>query len=455
MSAEDNEYSGQRRRNPAVLRLGREPRQTERKSSATVLRLGQNSSPFMNSLEGCEPNGNNYSDDPSFGTSDTIREGTSTDGDQTESLKRRSHRISATSSISTSSTSISTSVSTSSRTSSSTSSTPSDTSAVPTFVYSLKARSPLEAIKISLLLRLQGGHAEHDRSVSCRAGGGGGGGCELGDKQKTFGLSGITPYFPQTDIWSSGYRNLQMLLGALVILNQDKLTIDRVDHGEAEESLDCLPDLTALLMDDQGKFGKLSVNDLQLLLQRAWDDGFDSKGKVLYSGVPLEPKGVFETTKWIGVIEVWAILSNMGLSCKIVDFEVQEGSVAGDRVMRWLSQYFLDEAVPEHEVCESRSFGLAWMAAAGMKPPIYLQDDSFSKTIVGVARDSLNSLYVIMLDPAKHVRTDSIKQGSYLVSADDMRVHGQYQLLHVLPGYRQKNERDASMKDPDRDVWKK
>jgi len=79
-----------------------------------------------------------------------------------------------------------------------------------------------------------------------------------------------------------------MLLGALVILNQDKLTIDRVDHGEAEESLDCLPDLTALLMDDQGKFGKLSVNDLQLLLQRAWDDGFDSKGKVLYSGVPLE-----------------------------------------------------------------------------------------------------------------------------------------------------------------------
>jgi len=111
--------------------------------------------------------------------------------------------------------------------------------------------------------------------------------------------------------------------------------------------------------------------------------------------------------KWIGIIEVWAILSNMGLSCKIVDFEVQEGSEAGDRVLKWLSLYFLDEAVLEQEVSESRSCGLAWMAAAGTKPPVYLQYNSLSKTCVGVAKIN-NELSAIMLDPAKHIRTDSI-----------------------------------------------
>jgi len=82
-----------------------------------------------------------------------------------------------------------------------------------------------------------------------------------------------------------------MLLGALVILNQDKVTIDRVDQSEEEESVDFLPrDLTALVMDEteggissnSGEIDKPSVKDLQRRLQEAWDDGYDSKGKALY-----------------------------------------------------------------------------------------------------------------------------------------------------------------------------
>jgi len=145
--------------------------------------------------------------------------------------------------------------------------------------------------------------------------------------------------------------------------------------------------------------------------------------------------------------------------CKIVDFEVQEGTFAGDRVLQWLSQYFLDEAVSDLEICESYGWGLAWMAAAGTKPPVHLQHHSHSRTVVGATKID-NELFLIVLDPAKHHEIDVNPKGNcleLLVSASDLSVNDQYQLVHVLrnlPAGSLSESEEASMKDPNRNLFK-
>lgn len=180
-----------------------------------------------------------------------------------------------------------------------------------------------------------------------------------------FGLSGPTPYFAQSDEWSCGYRNIQMLLGSLLILqNAEKAddarrlqgaasaTTDAAEEcapaakadgtadggGVADSTGSCIPvDLKAALVGVLGDFKEPvpSVKAIQALIEWSWANGFDSDGKKFF-----EPEGLNGTNSWIGATEIWALLSGLGLRTKIVDFEGTQGEPAGSALVKWLRAYF-------------------------------------------------------------------------------------------------------------------
>jgi len=299
----------------------------------------------------------------------------------------------------------------------------------------LRARSPMGVIR---------------RSLECwKLRGGINGG--LGNLSM-FALSCDTPYYIQQDEWSCGYRNYQMLFGGLVMMNHYSKWKPPDEDLEGESSA---RNVQRSLQSDSGTEENPTVEDLQKQLEGAWLEGFDPTGCKLF-----QPEGVLGTKKWIGVTEIWALLSSSGLVCKIVDFEVQVGSAAGDRVLQWLSQYFFEEAVPEQDICESRGWGLAWVAAEGTKPPVHLQHHSHSRMVVGCTKIN-DELFLILFDPAKHheIVVDPMVNclELLLVSAADLNVNDQYQLVHVLPnlppGPLSESEK-ASIKDPNRNLYK-
>lgn len=147
-----------------------------------------------------------------------------------------------------------------------------------------------------------------------------------------------TPYFFQPDRWSCGYRNLQMLLGSLCVLQIDEekhkhpssgavtaeekssrvrsLPLDLSDRilvlaGVGEGFVQCgqgagrdgdssrIIARTAALRGGKGpNYGGgvvPSVLELQMLVERAWDAGYDPEG----SGI-FRPQGVRGNERWIG-----------------------------------------------------------------------------------------------------------------------------------------------------------
>jgi len=183
-----------------------------------------------------------------------------------------------------------------------------------------------------------------------------------------FGVSCAAPFFGQDDEWSCGYQNTRTLLASLLVLRAEEeaaalllpCTSPSPDSPSPSSSMpsaasaataaasaaaasSCLPLLdpsqfspppacvpAGWLEKCQGAVP--SVLTLQEWIEAAWAEGFDPCGKKQLHN------RLARTRKWIGATEVFALLSSLGLKCKLVDFEH-----GPDALIAWLADYFLDD----------------------------------------------------------------------------------------------------------------
>eukprot|EP00930_Biecheleria_cincta_P082246 TRINITY_DN72007_c0_g1_i1.p1 TRINITY_DN72007_c0_g1~~TRINITY_DN72007_c0_g1_i1.p1 ORF type:complete len:419 (+),score=66.70 TRINITY_DN72007_c0_g1_i1:16-1272(+) len=161
----------------------------------------------------------------------------------------------------------------------------------------------------------------------------------------------------RADNWSCGYRNIQMLVGHLLISGWPSLFGGKVP----------------------------SVGSLQMELERCWAGGFDPAGRQQLGG------RVVATQKWIGTSEACVLLRAKGVRCNIVSF--RGGGGLGGESCETAAAAVVERAI--------RHFSSG--DGAKPRPPLYLQHDGHSRTIVGVQRrqeSSGSKDFLLVLDPA-------------------------------------------------------
>lgn len=141
--------------------------------------------------------------------------------------------------------------------------------------------------------------------------------------------------------WGCGYRNFQMLLSSL-------LQNDAYDDSLKGMSVPCIP-------------------KIQSMIEDAWKEGFDPQGA---SQLNNRLQG---TKAWIGACEIYTLLTSLRIKCRIVDFHKSTGPLGTHpRLFEWILSYYASEREGSPKaVCTS-------------KPPIYLQHQGHSRTVVGI-----------------------------------------------------------------------
>ncbi|XP_070502539.1 zinc finger-containing ubiquitin peptidase 1-like [Chironomus tepperi] len=183
--------------------------------------------------------------------------------------------------------------------------------------------------------------------------------------------------------WGCGYRNAQMIISSLY---QN-------------------PIYSELLRSAIGSNSMPSISRLQKMVEQAWSDGFDVQGK--------EQLGckLFETRKWIGATEIVTLFSWMRIECQLVDFH-RPTALNGCHpdLFNYVLRYF--EQPRSHT------------------PPLYLQHQGHSRTIVGIEQKS-SGLTLLILDPSH-----SPKQVASLgTSQDSLRLIRRGQSAMKAPQY--------------------
>lgn len=204
-------------------------------------------------------------------------------------------------------------------------------------------------------------------------------------------------HIQQKDKWSCGYRNLQMLLSALI----PQLPSDHPYHTKVPANLK---------RSDLGVAVPIpSLKDLQEFLEAAWKMGLDPRGSQFFGG-----KIVGKPAE-IGAVEVSSILGSLLLDSVVVQFiKTQESR---DLLGHFVWSYFGKRA--ECDCLEPRNSARAaedLLEYATTLPkeevesrictcptiPLYLQWEGHSVTIIGIRKIEGGTDYeLLILDPAK------------------------------------------------------
>ncbi|CAL9705497.1 unnamed protein product [Knipowitschia caucasica] len=159
--------------------------------------------------------------------------------------------------------------------------------------------------------------------------------------------------------WGCGYRNFQMLLSSLLRL---------------EQYATVLPDMAVP-----------SIPRLQRLMEEAWAEGLDPQGATHFS------HKLQGTRAWIGATEIYSLLTSLRVRARIVDFHQPSGP--GDthpRLFDWVRQYF----------SRGQNSSRAPPRIINTKlPPLYLQHQGHSRTVVGLEQRRSGGLCLLILDP--------------------------------------------------------
>ncbi|KFQ10195.1 Zinc finger with UFM1-specific peptidase domain protein, partial [Leptosomus discolor] len=157
--------------------------------------------------------------------------------------------------------------------------------------------------------------------------------------------------------WGCGYRNFQMLLSSLL---QNTLYDD------------CLGDTTLIP----------SIPKIQSMIEGAWREGFDPHGASHFNNRLQGSKA------WIGACEIYSLLTSLRIKCQIIDFHKPTGPVGTHpRLFEWVLRYYsTDNEGGAKVVCTS-------------KPPIYLQHQGHSRTVVGIEEKKNKTLCLLLFDP--------------------------------------------------------
>ncbi|XP_044864539.1 zinc finger-containing ubiquitin peptidase 1 isoform X4 [Mauremys mutica] len=157
--------------------------------------------------------------------------------------------------------------------------------------------------------------------------------------------------------WGCGYRNFQMLLSSLL------------SNGMYN---DCLRDITLIPC----------IPKIQSMIEDAWKEGFDPQGASHFSN------RLHGTKSWIGACEIYSLLTSLRLKCQIIDFHKPTGPLGTHpRLFEWVLSYYSSNREGGTKVVCTR------------KPPIYMQHQGHSRTIVGIEERKNRTLCLLIFDP--------------------------------------------------------
>ncbi|XP_022176274.1 zinc finger with UFM1-specific peptidase domain protein-like isoform X2 [Myzus persicae] len=196
--------------------------------------------------------------------------------------------------------------------------------------------------------------------------------------------------------WGCGYRNMQMLMSSMLLQMDYNEHISRV--WEVEKGP--LP-----------RAWMPSISRLQQHLEKSWSMGIDEPGREQLGGT------VYNTKKWIGATEVVTMLTALKIKTLLIDFRKPTGSKnTHPEMFHWLYEHFSNR---------KKQF----------IPPVYIQHEGHSRTVVGVEKLSDGTILLLVLDPSSHydkLRTEAgmstmshIRKSMYTFKAKE------YQLVTV------------------------
>ncbi|XP_004614062.2 zinc finger-containing ubiquitin peptidase 1 [Sorex araneus] len=156
--------------------------------------------------------------------------------------------------------------------------------------------------------------------------------------------------------WGCGYRNFQMLLSSLL---------------QNDTYADCLKGMSVPC-----------IPKIQSMIEDAWKEGFDPQG-----ACQLNNK-LQGTKAWIGACEVYTLLTSLRVKCRIIDFHKSTGPLGTHpRLFEWILNYYSSEREGTPKV------------VCTFKPPIYLQHQGHSRTVVGIEERKNRTLCLLIFDP--------------------------------------------------------
>lgn len=154
-----------------------------------------------------------------------------------------------------------------------------------------------------------------------------------------------------------------------------------------------------------------------------------------------------ETRKWIGTTEVYVMLTYLGIRCTILDFDLNVER--HDTLLDWIQSYFESALRQTQPSLHNNAFERLMHASACKsktvhltdRPPIYLQHQGHSRTIVGIETLAKRRT-LICFDPGRRLlrQTQQAAEPSphiFRVDAKTIAKNDQYQLLvpgHVMDG---------------------
>ncbi|ORE00926.1 DUF1671-domain-containing protein [Rhizopus microsporus var. microsporus] len=175
--------------------------------------------------------------------------------------------------------------------------------------------------------------------------------------------------------WGCGYRNCQMLMSFL----------ERHEE-EGECLLKCVPD----------------ISSIQLLIENAWKEGFDPLGAKQLKN------HVFKTRKWIGTTEVYTLLAYLGIRSTIIDFHQPGPERLHKDMFDWIQSYFTTEI----ETKKGRKVYITH------RPPLYLQHQGHSRTVIGIEILKSGKRNLIIFDPGRRMLRSFRKRVNYNEESD-------------------------------------
>ncbi|KAM6893372.1 zinc finger-containing ubiquitin peptidase 1 [Xenentodon cancila] len=159
--------------------------------------------------------------------------------------------------------------------------------------------------------------------------------------------------------WGCGYRNFQMLLSSL-------RNIDPYSTHLQGTAVPCIP-------------------RLQTMIEEAWKEGLDPQGASHFN------QQLQGTRSWIGATEIYVLLTSLGISARIMDFHKSTGPAGTHPLLfDWIRQYF------------SQSNGSSRLPPRLIQtglPPLYLQHQGHSRSVVGLEQRKNGVLCLLLFDP--------------------------------------------------------
>ncbi|XP_030640808.1 zinc finger-containing ubiquitin peptidase 1 [Chanos chanos] len=160
--------------------------------------------------------------------------------------------------------------------------------------------------------------------------------------------------------WGCGYRNFQMLLSCL----------QRTQPYQSTLSVGEVP----------------SIPRIQGMIEEAWKEGADPQGASHFNH---QLQG---SRAWIGATEIYSVLTSLRVKARIVDFHRPTGP--GDthpRLFDWVKQYY--------SLSATGGARLPPRVVQTSQPPVYLQHQGHSRSIVGVEQRRNGSVALLIFDP--------------------------------------------------------